>query len=237
MSNAKSSTIATAPATSRAKKLARETSQQARWNLSSLSKEEIHSIKRTALIRKAGNVFKEKGFHNTSLDDVAKALNVSKPALYYYVNGKQELLFHCHMMALDLGDESIKVGMVGDTGLEKLCNVLANYIELTTDSFSAYSVLSDIHDLLPEHQSIIYKRRKEFTNLYRSLVEEGIRDGSIAPCDPKIAVTWFMGALTAIPRWYKEKGTYNGAQVAAMYANLFAKGLAADPTKVPKATA
>lgn len=208
------------------KKPAPDASPQARWNLSSLSKEEIHNIKRTALIRKAGNVFREKGFHNTSLDDVAKALNVTKPALYHYVEGKQELLFHCHMMALDLGEESVKEGMVGTSGLEKLCGVLSKYIELITDSFAAYSELSDIHDLLPEHHAIVYERRKGFTKIYRALVEEGIQDGSIARCDPKVAVAWFMGALTAIPRWYKQDGTYDGQQIAAMYVKLIAHGLA-----------
>ena len=56
-----------------------------RWAEHALSPEEIVESKRLALVKAAGRAFREKGFHNTSLDDVAAALNVTKPTLYNYV--------------------------------------------------------------------------------------------------------------------------------------------------------
>src|SRR2546422_6920381 len=52
-------------------------------------------VKREAVIRAAAQAFNRKGYHNTSLDDIAAALEVTKPTVYYYVTSKEQLLFQC----------------------------------------------------------------------------------------------------------------------------------------------
>src|SRR5258708_38153116 len=52
-------------------------------------------VKREAVIRAAAHAFNRKGYHNTSLDDIAAALDVTKPTVYYYVTNKEQLLFEC----------------------------------------------------------------------------------------------------------------------------------------------
>ena len=64
-----------------------------RWKNSLMMTEEVQRIKRDAVLKEAGRAFSKRGFHNTSLDDVAKALQVSKGTLYNYVQDKQEILF------------------------------------------------------------------------------------------------------------------------------------------------
>src|SRR5712675_1808866 len=66
-----------------------------------------HSVKRDAVIRVAARAFNERGFHNTSLDDIAAALEVTKPTIYYYVSNKEQLLFECFLA----GVEQIRGGM------------------------------------------------------------------------------------------------------------------------------
>src|SRR3569833_2634824 len=52
-------------------------------------------VKREAVIRAAAHAFNRKGYHNTSLDDIAAALDVTKPTVYFYVTSKEQLLFEC----------------------------------------------------------------------------------------------------------------------------------------------
>src|ERR1700743_766209 len=84
-----------------------------RWKDALPSREDLQKLKKTALIRAAGQAFKAKGVHNTSLVDVAEALNVTKAALYYYVKGKRELLFETQTLALDMGDIALEEGRYG----------------------------------------------------------------------------------------------------------------------------
>src|SRR6202035_5605664 len=72
------------------------------------SRERQHDreVKREAVIRAAAHAFNHKGYHNTSLDDIAAALEVTKPTVYYYVTNKEQLLFEC----LVAGVEQIRAG-------------------------------------------------------------------------------------------------------------------------------
>jgi AcrR family transcriptional regulator len=56
--------------------------------------------KRHAVILTAARCFKQRGYHNTSIDDVARALNVTKPTIYHYVENKEQLLFECFRAGL-----------------------------------------------------------------------------------------------------------------------------------------
>src|ERR1700739_617178 len=58
-------------------------------------------LKRDAVIRAAAREFNRKGYHNTSLDDIATALEVTKPTVYYYVTSKEQLLFECFVAGVE----------------------------------------------------------------------------------------------------------------------------------------
>ena len=57
--------------------------------------------KRDAVILAAARAFKERGYHNTSLDDIASILHVTKPTIYHYVENKEQILFECFRTGLD----------------------------------------------------------------------------------------------------------------------------------------
>ena len=72
---------------------------------------EAHGTKREAVVRAAAKAFNRNGYHNTSLDDIAAALEVTKPTLYYYVKSKEQLLFECFRTGL----EPIRAAFRNDT--------------------------------------------------------------------------------------------------------------------------
>ena len=57
--------------------------------------------KREVLLREAAASFNRRGYHGTSLTEIAKKLGVTKAALYTYVPSKEELLYYCHDSAMD----------------------------------------------------------------------------------------------------------------------------------------
>jgi AcrR family transcriptional regulator len=57
--------------------------------------------KRDAVILAAARAFKQRGYHNTSLDDIAAILHVTKPTIYHYVENKEQILFECFRTGLD----------------------------------------------------------------------------------------------------------------------------------------
>ena len=133
------------------------------WKNVVLSQEQQFSLKRAALLREAGRAFSIRGYHNTSLDEVARTLDVTKAALYYYVKNKQEILFECHMMSLDLGEEALKFcEQNGKNGLDKVLLLIGKYVELITSEMGSFVVLGEFDALEPENKATIARRRDKF---------------------------------------------------------------------------
>lgn len=198
-----------------------------RWNEKGLSADDIYRRKRQALITEAGRCFGVHGFHGTSLEDVATRLNVTKAALYYYVKSKKEILFECHNLALDLGDEAlVKAEQEGENGLDTLKIFIRFYIELLTGEMGSCAVLTDIQSMAPRDMKKIIKRRDQFDKQLRSIIQRGIDDGSIAPCDVKLAGFCVMGAVNWIPRWFSDDGSRSGSDIAENFTTFLTSGLA-----------
>jgi len=178
-----------------------------RWNNSQQTSDEIQKLKRDTVLREAGRAFSARGYHNTSLDDVARTLGISKGTLYNYVRDKQEILYAFHQIAYELSDRAFAFGRArGGTGAEQLRHILAHYIELLTGELGACGALIEVDALRPEDRAEAAQRRDAFVDAFVAIIEAGIGDGSIRAVDPKLAVFTFMGAINWLPRWYDPDG-------------------------------
>jgi AcrR family transcriptional regulator len=184
-------------------------------------------LKREAVLRAAARAFNEKGFHNTSLDDVAARLNVTKPTLYYYVKSKDEILAECIRLGIALVEDAAfdPVDGTHDTGHQKLISVMRKYAEIVTMDFGRCVILVGEDDLTPEGRKNLRALKKRIDRTFRRCVEEGVRDGSIAPCNPKFATFTLAGALSWIARWYDESGPLGPSEVGEECIKILLKGL------------
>ena len=67
--------------------------------------------------------------------------------------------------------------------------------------------------------------KSEIDQGIRRLLREGLRDGSIAACDPKMTAFALAGALNWIAHWYREDRSMSAAQIAAAFVEVFSAGL------------
>lgn len=183
-------------------------------------------VKREAVIRAAARAFNRKGYHNTSLDDIAATLEVTKPTVYYYVTSKEQLLFQCFLA----GVEQIRVAFrdVKDLRLparERLNAVLRHYGEAVASEFGWCMVRAEDQDLSPAMSRHIKALKSEIDHGIRRLIREGVQDGSIEPCDPKMTAFALAGALNWIAHWYRENQSLTGAQIAEAFVAIFEGGL------------
>ena len=122
------------------------------WNNAVPGRDEQFVRKREALLRAAAQSFNRRGYHGTSLTDIAKKLGVTKAALYTYVPSKEELLYYCHDSAMDAGFEALEQGRTrGGNGLEKLTITLMGYLELMLSQEASFVLLMEEHAMRPAH--------------------------------------------------------------------------------------
>ena len=89
--------------------------------------------KREMLLHEAAASFNRRGYHGTSLAEIAKKLGVTKAALYTYVPSKEDLLYYCHEAAMENAIETLhKAQAGGGNGLQKLTAPLRHYMGMAT---------------------------------------------------------------------------------------------------------
>ncbi|MFC7517908.1 TetR/AcrR family transcriptional regulator [Herbaspirillum sp. GCM10030257] len=188
--------------------------------------EKEREAKRDAVLRTAAQMFNEKGFHATSLDEVAERLHITKPTLYYYVKNKDDILFQCVSRGLALLQDAIHVvGQSGGSAEDKLFAAMRQYVEIVTMDFGM-CVIRVGEDPLPlESRKKLRSMKGAIDMEFRQLIEQGIAEGSMAPCDPKMAAFTIAGALSWIGRWYSPDGPMHPDDIATQVINLLSFGI------------
>lgn len=192
-------------------------------------------LKRQAVLQTAARLFNERGFHATSLDDIARALHVTKPTLYYYVKSKDDILLECVRIALELmRDEIAQVRAGGGRALDQLVACMRSYAGIVTQEFGR-CVIRVGEDPLPEPRRKELRRLKAGIDLeFRRLVQEAQAEGTLAPCDPKLAAFMLAGALSWIGRWYRADGEMHADAIARQAIGLLLRGVLAPGVADPQ---
>jgi AcrR family transcriptional regulator len=183
-------------------------------------------IKREAVIRAAAHAFHAHGYHNTTIERIAATLNVSKPTIYYYVSNKEQLLFECFMAGLERIRGAIRRSQATDRpARERLDEVIRDYALAIASEYGWCMVRAEDLDLSAEMSRKIKLLKSEIDQGIRRLLREGMRDGSIEPCDPRMTAFALAGALNWIAHWYREDRSMSAAQIASAFIEVFATGL------------
>ncbi|HLJ04851.1 MAG TPA: TetR/AcrR family transcriptional regulator [Acetobacteraceae bacterium] len=183
-------------------------------------------VKREAVIRAAAHAFNHKGYHNTSLDDIAAALQVTKPTVYYYVTNKEQLLFECFVAGVERIRAAFREARNLDVPARQRLNaVLRDYAQAVASEFGWCMVRVEEQDLPPALSGHIKAIKVEIDHGIRRLIREGVQDGSIHPCDPKMTAFALAGSLNWIAHWYRENQSMTAAQIADAFIQIFDNGL------------
>jgi AcrR family transcriptional regulator len=184
------------------------------------------SVKREAVIAAAARAFRERGYHNTSLDDIAAILGVTKPTLYHYVSNKEEILFECFRSGLEQIQAAFSdSARTGGNARVRLFAVVRSYAGAIASEFGWCMVRAEDQDLSPAMSRRIKSLKAEIDRGLRGLIEQGIADGSIRQCDPKMTAFALAGALNWISHWYRDGASLQPAEIAARFIDIFEAGL------------
>jgi AcrR family transcriptional regulator len=184
--------------------------------------------KREAVLQTAAQLFLEKSYTRTSMNDLAERLNITKPALYHYFHNKEEVLLECYRLGTGMIEEILNdIAAHCGTGLEKVQAFIYSYANVMTVNFGRCVMRLDEGDLSSEAFAEVRSYKRKIDRRLRAFIQEGIADSSITACDPKIAAFSIAGALNWICIWYKPKGPLSAEEIATQFARTLTQGLAA----------
>jgi len=162
---------------------------------------------------------------------VAERLNITKPALYNYFSGKDDILFECWALGQERVDEFIaEIEASGGNGLVRLRKLAHAYARIMATDFGASLVRFDSRDLSEKNRKVMRAAKKSVDLTFRRYITEGIADGSIKPCDAKLAAFAIAGSLNWIGHWFQPAGALSADAIADEFSIRLTEGLA---TKQP----
>jgi AcrR family transcriptional regulator len=192
----------------------------------------VRRSKRDAVLEEAARRLNASGVSFASLSDIAQALGLTRAALYYYVEDRDDLVFQCYrraceVMARDLDAAAKSVG----SGLDRL----KTFVELSLDETRPEpAALSEVASLpSPQRETIEGLHHGNVAQLI-DLIEAGQEDGSMRPCHALVIAQAIIGMVSWIPlapRWTgePEAGFRERAKAGALA--LIGEGVATDPDR------
>jgi TetR/AcrR family transcriptional regulator len=192
-----------------------------------------YEIKRAQIRDAAAEIFAERGFHGSSITDVAEHCGITKPTLYHYFRSKEALLYEI----LDVHIGMLR-RMVFEADLEahdweptrRLEHIVLYLLSAYRDADAKHKVQLNELDRLPEPQRrLIKSMERDIVNIVSEIVLQvnprlGEASGMLKPI-----VMSLFGMLNWHYTWFRENGPMSRPTYAKQTTRLFVEGIKAFP--------
>jgi AcrR family transcriptional regulator len=193
-----------------------------------------YDIQREAILSQAAELFARKGFVGTSMNEVATACGLSKPALYHYVRDKSQLLFEIattHVARLHALIEEVAAGdKVNPPPADATAHVrrlIERFVLEYAGARHAHRVLTeDVKFLEPADQARVLELQRQVVNSFANATAQ-VRPELIAADLHKPLAMLLFGMMNWMFTWLQPDGKLSHADIAPVVADLFLGGLGA----------
>jgi len=186
--------------------------------------------RREEIISAAAELFGKVGYHQTSMEDIADAVGISKPTLYHYTKSKSEIVFWIHDKIADRMVSSLEASI--ESGLpphERLWHVIHETLLVMESEPGHLAVFFEHYrDLAPTEQAVAKKKRDHYYDLVVQSIRDGVDDGSLVSDDPVLTAFGLFGMTNWAYQWFRPGAGRTSAEVAEHLWGLLMRGLATD---------
>jgi AcrR family transcriptional regulator len=184
------------------------------------------------ILRTSARIFADKGYHQASIRDIAKATNVSLSGLYYYFDSKEELLYlvqdHAFGTLLDALDDLLK-GV--DDPVRRLQILMSNHLRYFVANMAEMKVLShEAESLTGEYRRRVNAKKRRLTEVAMGILREIRPEPAL---DPRVATFALFGMMNWIYNWYRPEKDLPVDRLAEHMAGLFLNGYLQVGTALP----
>jgi TetR/AcrR family transcriptional regulator, cholesterol catabolism regulator len=192
---------------------------------------------RQRIYEAAIDLFAEKGFHGTSMRDLAAVVGIEAASLYHHFPSKQDLLraMFDHFMDAILG--MIRAASVGPgSPAERLADVVRGHVLFhVARGKEAFISHSELRALTEEEHKRVSAKRDLYEGILRKLLEAGVREGEFEIADIPVTTTAILMMCSGVSDWYDPGGRLTPEAVAERYVELVARLVARPPAPAARA--
>jgi AcrR family transcriptional regulator len=175
----------------------------------------------------AVRLFRQKGYHDTSMQDLAEAVGIQRGSLYHYIDAKEDLLWEImHRAMRRLLDAVEPVAASPAPASERFRRAVEAHLAVAAEHRDELVVLHvELKSLSASRRQQVLALRDRYEGLFRRIVEDGVRSGEFRPADPKTVGLAVLGACNWFTTWFRPEGPLSASDFARAFADLFLRGL------------
>jgi AcrR family transcriptional regulator len=187
-----------------------------------------------SILRAAAEIFAEKGYHQASIRDIARATRVSLSGLYYYFQSKEELLFLIQDNAFGTLLESLERGLrQSDDPLTRIRLLIDNHLRFFVGNMAEMKVLSHEADSLTgEFRTRVNTKKRRLTEIASEILH-ALRPES--ELDARVSTFALFGMMNWIYNWYHPGRDVPVERLAADMSRIFLGGYLQQGPPLPEA--
>jgi AcrR family transcriptional regulator len=155
-----------------------------------------------SILRTAAAIFAEKGYHQASIRDIARATGVSLSGLYYYFDSKEELLFLIQDHAFGTLTANLERMLEGvDEPHRKLRILMENHLRYFIGAKAEMKVLShESESLTGDYRRTVNAKKRRLTEIVTGILRDIRPDGGV---DPRVATFSLFGMMNWLYNWHQ----------------------------------
>ncbi|MCC7363167.1 MAG: TetR/AcrR family transcriptional regulator [Dehalococcoidia bacterium] len=196
---------------------------------------ELAAQRKKEIVRAAAQVFFQKGYAPTGMDDIAAALGSTKGMIYHYFKSKSEIVFS---LFCDVQDEAkLRFEQLlesSETPREALhCIIEYCATRVMEDEWRcAFVMASELNQALSDTDAqIVHDKARSSTDVVRQVVEAGIAQGQFMPGHPRVLARICLNTVLQTAEWFQPGGSVTHHELAHTVTQFVLKGIARTPAR------
>ncbi len=191
-----------------------------------LTKEEQEK-RRHEIFHQVVQIVSKKGFHETSMREIADAAGLGKSTLYDYFRTKDEILIYFFEDQLrDMTQEAQRIALQNLSADERLRQITEKYLESLQANKSLFlKLMQESQRLKLDSQRQVQAKRYAYQDLIRALIDEGIREGVFRKVNSLLAARLLISSISSAV--YGSRSTGTPREMLKETLDIFFKGIEA----------
>jgi AcrR family transcriptional regulator len=192
--------------------------------LKQLTQKELGKMANIA--KAAAKLFDERGYLETSMDDISSAAKLSKGGIYHYFSSKNEILYFISTNFMGLLLKNLEQELKGiEDNFEKIQFIISRHIGFYTKYIAeAKTTLHEGHLLPPEYFKIIAEQERQYHQIVNKVLSDFL-GRQISEDQLKVLTFILFGTCNGIYYWYDPKGSMTPEELSKIMINILCKGL------------
>lgn len=184
--------------------------------------------RRRQILQAAQTLFREKGYHGTTIRDIADMSGVLSGSLYAHIRTKEDLLFEITNEVADHFVANLQVIIESNVSpTVKFHRALVSHIRVVADHLDAATVFShEWRALTDERRMVIQEKRDLYEQLWAKILDEGVQSGDFQEEDIRFSRVLTLSVANWLYQWYRPEGALSPEEVADRLADVILRGLA-----------